>query len=152
MKKSLILALALVGTLPAAWGYEVDLAQSYERFYTTFSGADTLKVLRMISVEDFVKAVKAGEKLSVLDVRAPGETRFTGINLPNTITVSMDQVFKPGNLDRIPTDRKVVVVCKAGHRATAIAMSLRHVGFEQIYILNGGLLALEDYLSPKTAY
>jgi len=104
----------------------------------------------MLSAEDLLKAVKAGEKMTVLDIRTPGETGIIGINLPDTLVISMDRLFTPENLGRIPTDRKVVVVCKSGHRATAIALALRHVGFDNVFILS--LAALDDYLSPKTAY
>jgi len=152
MKIRILLTLLVLGAVPIAQAYDQGLAQSYQKFYAPFAGAETMKSLRMLSVEDFIKAVKAGEKMAVLDIRSPGETRIIGLNLPGTLTLSMEQVFMPENLGRIPTDRKVVVVCKIGHRATAIALSLRHVGFDNIHILNGGTAALEDYLSPKTAY
>lgn len=152
MKRSILITLLVLLGLPSAWAYDQDLARSYEKFYAPFAGAETLKQLRMMPVEDFMKAVKAGERLTVLDIRAPGETRVIGFNLPNTLTVSMDQVFTPANLGRIPTEGKVVVVCKGGHRATAIGLALRHVGFDNVVILKDGLGALEDYLSPKSAY
>ncbi|MDH4285481.1 MAG: rhodanese-like domain-containing protein [Gallionellaceae bacterium] len=152
MKRSILFVLLIQSGLPMAWAYDEVLAKSYQQFYAPFAAADTMKALRMLPAEDFVKAVKAGEKLTVLDVRAPGETKIIGITLPNTLTVSMDKVFAPENLGRIPTDQKVVVVCKGGHRATAIAMALRHAGFDNIYILKDGMAALDDYLSPKTAY
>jgi rhodanese-related sulfurtransferase len=152
MKRSILMLLLILLGLPTAQAYDQGLARNYEKFYAPFAGADTMKQLRMLPVEDFMKAVKGGEKLTVLDIRAPGETRVIGFNLPNTLTISMDQVFTPENLERIPTDRKVVVVCKGGHRATAIGLALRHVGFDNVLILKDGLAALEVYLSPKTAY
>ena len=71
---------------------------------------------------------------------------------PGTLKIPMAQVFKPENLARIPTDGKVVVVCKAGHRAYVVAFALRHIGFENVYILQGGAISLAKYLSPKNAY
>jgi rhodanese-related sulfurtransferase len=45
----------------------------------------------------------------------------------------------------------VVIICKSGTRATAVGTALRHIGFDNVYILKGGLMALSKYLSPKTA-
>jgi len=36
-------------------------------------------------------------------------------------------------------------------RATAAGTALRHIGFENVYILKGGFKALTDYMGPKEA-
>jgi len=145
-----IVLLAVPST--AIFAYNQDLAASYEKFLRPFAGGTTAKTLQQIKVPDFMKAVKKGEKLVVLDVRTPAESGVFGINVPDTLTIPMDQVFEPENLARIPTDQKVVVVCKAGHRAFVVAFALRHIGFKNIYILKGGSNSLVSYLSPKNAY
>lgn len=50
---------------------------------------------------------------------------------------------------RAPADKKVVVVCRAGIRSAVIATGLRHIGFENVYILHKGTMALADYLTPS---
>jgi hypothetical protein len=114
-----IVLLAVPST--AIFAYDQGLATSYEKFFQPFSGGATAKTLQQIKVPDFVKAVKKGGKLVVLDVRTPAESGVFGMTVPGTLTIPMDQVFKPENLAQIPTDQKVVVVCKAGHRAFVIA-------------------------------
>jgi rhodanese-related sulfurtransferase len=106
----------------------------------------------MVKTADFVEAIKKNEDLLVLDVRTPGECDVIRLAVPDTLAIPMDQVFTPENLDRLPTDRKIVVVCKAGHRAMAVATGLRHIGFENTYVLKLGLNDLAKYVSPKTAY
>ena len=105
----------------------------------------------MISPADFVKAVKAEKKPFVLDVRTEQESTIYGITLADSMSAPMKQVFTKKTLDQLPTDRKIVVACKGGHRATAIAMGLRQIGFKDVFILKGGLAALAKYLTPKTA-
>ena len=73
-------------------------------------------------------------------------------NISNSMTVPMNEVFKKENLKKIPTKLKVVVVCKAGGRATAIATGLRNIGFNNVYVLKNGFSELAKYVSPKTAY
>jgi rhodanese-related sulfurtransferase len=45
----------------------------------------------------------------------------------------------------------VVIVCLSGTRASAAGTALRHIGFENVYILKGGFKALAGYLDPKEA-
>lgn len=131
---------------------EMDLAAGYHHFFAPFSGPDTMAALQMMPVDAFLAALKSGDPLLVLDVRTPGETGILGITLPGSLAISMDQVFTPENLRRLDDGHRVVVVCQAGHRATAVALALRHVGLEDVWILMGGLAALADQLTPKTAY
>jgi len=147
----LLIGISLLSTT-AAWAYDKALAESYEQYFTPFSGKATPKALQMINTPDFVKSVKAGEKLFILDIRTPAETGIYGLTIPGSIAIPMDQVFKPDNLARIPTEKKVVVVCKAGHRAMAVGTALRHAGFSNVYVLKHGFADLAQYLSPKNAY
>ena len=152
MKRLLWLLVPLMLISGSAFGYDQGMADGYAKFFAAFSGKDTPKALHMIGTADFVKAIKTGEKLFLLDVRTPAETAIYGLNYPDTAVIPMDEVFKPDNLARIPLDRKVVVVCKGGHRAMAIATALRHVGFDNVFTLKLGLEDLAAYLNPKSAY
>ncbi len=136
----------------SAFGYDAELAQRLEKFYQPFEGKQTAKQMQLILAPKFVEAIKAGEKLFILDVRTKGETDIYGITLPESMAVEMSQVFKPETLDTIPTDRKVVVVCKAGYRATAIAMGLREIGFDNVHVLKKGFDALAKYMTVKNVY
>jgi rhodanese-related sulfurtransferase len=42
-------------------------------------------------------------------------------------------------------------MCLSGTRATAAGTALRHIGFDNVYILKGGFKALTGYLGPKEA-
>lgn len=162
-----VLLMATLLLLPVAWSagateeegdtpapasrWNADLAASYRHFFSPFSDAGTMAALQMMPVEAFLAAVKAGEPLVVLDVRTPGETGVIGFTFPGCLTVPMDQVFTTEVLDKLE-GRKVVVACQGGHRATAVALALRHVGLDDIWILKGGTAGLAAQLNPKSAY
>lgn len=95
--------------------------------------------------------VKAKEPLVVLDVRTPAETDVYDVTLPGALMIPINELFTPANLARIPTDKTVVVLCLSGARATAAGTALRHIGFENVYILKGGYKALVAYLDPIKA-
>ena len=150
--KKLILIMTMALFSSTAWGVDKGLAYSYGQYFLPFDGKGTSKALQFIKVPDFVKAIKSGEKLFVLDIRTPAETRIVAMGVSEKLVVPMNQVFRPDVLSRIPNDRKVVVVCKAGARAMAIATALRHTGYKNIYVLKGGIAELAKYVVPKTVY
>ena len=151
MKKFSFLVVLFLLTTSFVWAYDKMMAESYAQYFKPFSEKATSKSLHMIKTADFVKDVRAG-KLFVIDIRTPGETGIYGITIPGSVVIPMDQVFKAENLALLPTDKKVVIICKAGHRAMAVSTALRHIGFNNVYSLKLGLQDLAKYLTPKTAY
>ena len=152
MKRIVLLISACLVAAGSAFGFDAEKAKSLEQFYQPFEGKGTAKQLQNIKAPDFVKAIKAGEKLFVLDVRTWAESGTYGVTLPESMAVEMSEVFTPETLDKIPTDRKVVVVCKSGYRATAMAMGLRQIGFDNVYVLKKGLVELAKYMTVKNVY
>lgn len=147
------IAVALLGLLyvmPTV-AYDTALVERFAQFYEPFEGKTCAKSLQMIKPADFVKALKEDKKPFALDVRTEQESAIYGITLADSLSMPMSQVFTKETLDKLPTDRKIVVICKGGHRATAVAMGLRQIGFRDVYILKGGFTALANYLTPMTA-
>lgn len=68
----------------------------------------------------------------------PKEAGIYGMTLPGSLAIPTNEVFLPQNLARIPQDKTVLVICKSGTRAAAVATALRHIGFNDVYILKGG--------------
>jgi len=150
LKRVGILVSALVLAAPVL-GYNHALARDYAEMFEPATGAATGKNLQFMKAEKFVAAVRQGEKITAVDVRTPGETRIYGTSLPGTLQIQISELFRPENLDRLPEDGKIVVLCKSGTRASAAVAGLRHIGFENTYLLKGGFKALVSYLGAKEA-
>jgi rhodanese-related sulfurtransferase len=146
-----IIATAVVLAAPAA-AYNPVLARDYAEMFEPATGAATGKNLHFMNAEKFVAAVRKGEKITVVDVRTPGEVGFFGANLPGNRAIPMSELFKAENLDSLPEDGKIVVLCKSGTRASAAVAALRHIGFHNTYLLKGGYKGLASYLGAKEAY
>lgn len=154
MKRNYLLILSILTTLlllPMAWAYDAEMAQGYARMFQSVHGVKAGKALHMVKSDEFVQRMKKGEVIVVIDIRTPGEFGVFGMTTPNTMTIPINELFKKENLERIPVDKQVLIVCKSGTRATAAGIALRHIGFENVYVLKGGLGALASYLSAKTA-
>lgn len=105
----------------------------------------------MIKPDAFLEKVKKHEPLVALDIRTPAETGVFSATLPGTLVIPVNELFTETNLARIPTDKNVIVICKSGTRATAAGTALRHIGFENVYVLKGGFKALIGYMGSKEA-
>ena len=147
---ALLAAVALLFSSPV-WSYDAALADSYAELFAPAQGAAVGKKLNLMKAEKFVEAVKANKPMLVVDVRTPAETNIMGSTLPGTLFIPIHELFTKAKLDSIPTDQMVVVLCKSGTRATAAGTALRHIGFNNVYILKGGYKALIGYLGAKEA-
>lgn len=65
----------------------------------------------------------------------------------------MHELFKEENLNKLPKDKKIVVVCHTGDRAAAVVTALRAIGFEKAFQFRGGLAELaKDVGRAATEY
>jgi rhodanese-related sulfurtransferase len=154
MFRRLLSATLLVGLMAVSgsvWSYDAGLAASYARLFAPVQGAGAGKALHLIPPDAFVAELKAGRPIVALDIRTPAEMSIFTTFIPGSLAIPMNKLFEPANLARLPVDRKIVVFCASGTRATAAATALRHIGFENVFVLKGGFKALIGYLNPKTA-
>ena len=153
-RRYLGLAAATFATLlmaPPVIAYDHDGAAAYAQMFASVQGPKAGKELHFIKPEQFVNEVRGGTPFATLDVRTPGETRFLTGNLPGNLVIPLNELFEPQNLAKLPTVKPIVVLCKSGARATAVAMALRSIGFDETYVLKGGFKGLIAYLGAKEA-
>ena len=152
MKKCVFLMIVAFLFSGAAQAYDESLAKTYEQFFASFEEKQVAKALHLLPPEKVLEAIKKGKEIVLLDVRTKQEQSIVGLTFGESLSLPMNEVFKPENLATIPTDKKVIVTCQSGVRCTVIALALRNVGFDNVYAMKGGLMALMKYLGPKTAF
>jgi len=103
------------------------------------------KPIKQISVHEFHNWQTRGEKFKLIDVREPHEYEVSnlGAELIPLATVAE-------HADRFSSDVKVVVHCRSGVRsAKAIRELEEKFGYENLYNLEGGILAYLDQAQPE---
>lgn len=80
------------------------------------------------TIEDFDEARQV-EGTMILDVRTPGEIEENGV-IPGTTAITLRELGE--NLNHIPTDQPVIVVCAAGWRAGIATSALRMLGYDNV--------------------
>lgn len=94
----------------------------------------------LVSPADLATRLDGADAPFVLDVREDHEvaegTVPGAVHIP-VASLTADPTASAG----VPTDRDVVLVCRAGPRAHLAATALRAQGYEHLLVLEGGMLA-----------
>ena len=97
-----------------------------------------------ISPLELFQRLEAGEAIEVIDVREKWELAIT--QLPFARHIRMIEVLS--RLPEIPQDRPVVFFCRTGSRSTRTCEMVRSHGYNNVYNLEGGILAWAHDLDP----
>ena len=83
----------------------------------------------------------------VVDVREPDEFIYGHLNESESIPLSE---LNPENAEkRFQKNEKILFVCRSGNRSRNLAVFLREKGFENVFNLGCGLIALNSLLEKK---
>ena len=91
---------------------------------------------RQVSVNDAIKLTNAQEGL-FLDVRS--SEHYKAGNIPQSRNLPAADV--PNKMGGLPKDKPIIVVCERGRSAVGVVNTLKSNGFQDVYVLQGGLAA-----------
>ena len=86
----------------------------------------------------------AGDAHTVLDIREPVEVAICAIH--DSVSIPMQQV--PQQLDTLPREHPLIVICHHGARSAMVTEFLRNSGFENAWNLAGGIDAWAGLVEP----
>ena len=92
-----------------------------------------------ISPQALYDALRQANPPLVVDVREPREFRLS--HIPQARNVPLSRLLQ--RLDQLPRDRTIVLVGRTTRRARRAAALLKQEGFENLILLEGGMLAWE---------
>jgi len=97
-----------------------------------------------ISVEELKRLRDEGADFTLLDVREPREYEICHLDgeLIPLGTLA-------GRLDDLDQHAHIVVHCRSGGRSANAVKAMRGAGFENVWNLNGGILAWIDRIDPS---
>lgn len=100
-----------------------------------------------ITVQD-LHAMRDEQKAHMLlDIREPHEVAICAIE--GSVHIPMNTI--PDNLDKLPKDRPLVVLCHLGGRSAQVTYWLRAQGYDNALNLEGGIAAWAAEIDPKMA-
>lgn len=150
MKKVLYSTLTLTLLTVNAMAYDATKAENLHNFYAHMTQKACADSKLFIKGEETMKMVR-DNNVTLLDVRTNGEASVIALSGKNSIHIPIANLFKKESLDTLPTDKPIVIVCHSGTRAVLAAIGLKRIGFKQIHVLKGGMIALAEANNPKNA-
>lgn len=97
-----------------------------------------------ITVEELKEKIDKGEDFQLIDVRETFEYEVSNLGGEN-IPLSGIMIES----DKIATDKPVIVQCRSGKRSAAAIMQLETLGFDNLYNLEGGIIAWKEKFDPS---
>jgi len=151
MKNTFHSALAFLVLNVSAHAYDNTKAKELNTFYSHMTQRACADSKFFVKASDVMKLLKEKKDISLLDVRTNGEYSVIALNGDNALHIPISKLFKKENLDRLPTNKPIMVICHSGTRATLAAIGLKRLGFKKIHVVKGGLIALAKVDNPKNA-
>jgi rhodanese-related sulfurtransferase len=97
-----------------------------------------------ITVEELKRKIDNGEDFQLIDVRETFEYEVSNLGGEN-IPLSGIMIES----DKIATDKPVIIQCRSGKRSAAAIMQLQTLGYDNLYNLEGGILAWKEKYDPS---
>lgn len=140
-------SLLLISSVSA---YDTDLAYKFDGFYEKMT-FDNLAVSQFFIKPDvFVAEIVKDPSIVLIDIRTAKEQAFIKSGYVNTLEIPLEELFETKNLNRIPTDKHLVILCHSGVRAFPAALNLKMLGFKNVQVLENGIMGMAQISSPKT--
>ncbi len=120
-----VIVLAAVAVAPAASAAD-DMAS---KLNTVLSAAPSAKFWQVTA--DDVQAMINAKKTDfvVVDVR-PNPAEFGEGHIPGAIQITVQDIFKPENLKKLPKNKKIILACVTGQTQNLPIVGLRALGYD----------------------
>ncbi|WP_411074598.1 ThiF family adenylyltransferase [Streptomyces sp. cmx-4-7] len=99
-----------------------------------------------ISVEQLKELLDADAPVNLVDVREPDEYAFA--HLAGSMLVPQGEFLHGDAATRLPTDRKTVLLCRAGIRSAEVLAVVKRTGHHDAVHLGGGILSWAGRIDP----
>ena len=150
--KKLIYSTVVVSLLSMnLMAYDANKAKELNTFYSHMTQKACADSKLFMKAVDALKMLREKKPFIFLDVRTDGENDVLSLSGDNALHLPINLLFKKENLDKLPTDKLIIVVCHSGTRATLTAIGLKRLGFKKVHVLKGGMVALAKVNNPKNA-
>lgn len=127
---------------------EITELIDYEHFCgLNLNGESKNEEVKEITVEELKNLKDSNSDFQLIDVREEYEYEICNLNAE---LIPLGGILD--NVEKVASDKKVVVHCRSGARsATAISQLEKKFGFENLYNLRGGILAWADSIDTSMA-
>jgi len=151
MNKSILTLIAAAALTSSAFAYDTAKAAEFNGFFSHMTHKACANSTLFVKADDVMKMLRDAKPMLLLDLRTEGEASVVGLGTAGSRHVPVEHLFEKANLNALPTDRPIILVCCSGSRATMAAMGLKMIGIKNVQVLKGGIVALAASDTTKNA-
>ena len=100
--------------------------------------------MKEITVKELKRKLDKQEDFQLIDVREEFEYEVSNLNGEN---IPLGGLLL--EVEKIATDKPVIIHCRSGARSAAAVMQLEAQGFSKLYNLKGGIVAWAQEIDPN---
>ena len=100
--------------------------------------------MKEITVKELKRKLDKQEDFQLIDVREEFEYEVSNLNGEN---IPLGGLLL--EVEKIATDKPVIIHCRSGARSAAAIMQLEAQGFSKLYNLKGGIVAWAQEIDPN---
>ena len=100
--------------------------------------------MKEITVKELKRKLDKQEDFQLIDVREEFEFEVSNLNGEN---IPLGGLLL--EVEKIATDKPVIIHCRSGARSAAAIMQLEAQGFTKLYNLKGGIVAWAQEIDPN---
>ncbi len=100
--------------------------------------------MKEITVKELKRKLDKQEDFQLIDVREEFEYEVSNLNGEN---IPLGGLLL--EVEKIATDKAVIIHCRSGARSAAAIMQLEAQGFTKLYNLKGGIVAWAQEIDPN---
>lgn len=98
-----------------------------------------------VSADDVLAMINAKKSdFVIVDVR-PNPAEYGGGHIPGAIQITVQDIFKPENLKKLPRNKKVILACVTGQTQNLPVVGLRVLGYDAYTMAFGYAAWLKGY-------
>lgn len=144
MKKILVMLLVVVLSVAIAVPITSAADDLAGKFNAILSGGPAAKFWQ-VTADDVLAMINAKKSdFVIVDVR-PNPAEFGGGHIPGAIQISVQDIFKPENLKKLPKNKKVILACVTGQTQNLPIVGLRALGYDAYTMAFGYAAWLKGY-------
>lgn len=151
MKKIIASSLLFAALTTSLSAFDTKKADDLNKFFSHMTQKACADSTLFISAEETLKMIREGQNIVYLDVRTEGEHSIVAITEPNALFIPIETLFQAKNLQKLPQDAKIMIVCHSATRATMAAIGLKQIGIKNVQVVKGGIVGLSEATSVKNA-
>ncbi len=114
------------------------------------SSDTSIKIISAKEANALIEENSGSPEFVILDVRTSEE--YNSGHIESAVNIEYKSNDFKQNIEKLDRDKVYITYCRSGRRSTGASELMKGIGFENIYIIEGGIVAWDKAQLPTVKY